>query len=98
MESSCCLFHELRLLHCLSKSNRQRQSPRRYENHVRKETYITHLTAPERVQSMLTGLHGIDIITPGTSTVDHIRDLDTERLQDSSSSQTQRQINAFYMS
>ena len=45
---------------------------------------------------MLTGLHGIDIITPGTSTVDHIRDLDTERLQDSSSSQTQRQINAFY--
>ena len=47
---------------------------------------------------MLTGLHGIDIITPGTSTVDHIQDLDTERLQDSSSSQTQRQINAFYMS
>ena len=27
---------------------------------------------------------------------DHIQDLDTERLQDSSSSQTQRQINAFY--
>ena len=53
------------------------------------------MTAPKRVQSMLTGLHGIDIITPGTSTVDHIRDLDTERLQDSSSSQTQRQINAF---
>ena len=35
---------------------------------------------------MLTGLHGIDIITPGTSTVDHIQDLDTERLQDFSSS------------
>ena len=46
---------------------------------------------------MLTGLHGIDIITPGTSTVDHIRDLDTERLQDFSVSQTQRQINAFYI-
>ena len=45
MESSCCPFHELRLLHCLSKSNRQRQSPRRYENHYRKETYIIHLTA-----------------------------------------------------
>ena len=59
---------------CLLLSNRQRQSPRRYENHVRKETYITHLTAPERVQSMLTGLHGIDIITPGTSTVDHVQD------------------------
>ena len=27
---------------------------------------------------MLTGLHGIDIITPGTSTVDHIRDFDTD--------------------
>ena len=23
---------------------------------------------------MLTGLHGIDIITPGTSTVDHVQD------------------------
>ena len=36
------------------------------------------MTAPQRVQSMLTGLHGIDIITPGTSTVDHVQDLDTE--------------------
>ena len=39
---------------CLSKSNRQRQSPRRYENHYRKETYIKHFTAPKRVQFMLT--------------------------------------------
>ena len=31
VESSCCLFHVSRLLHCLLKSNRQRQSPRRYE-------------------------------------------------------------------
>ena len=46
---------------------------------------------------MLTGLHGIDIITPGTSTVDHIRDLDSESLQDFRLSQTQRQINAFYI-
>ena len=45
---------------------------------------------PKRVQSMLTGLHGIDIITPGTSTVDHIRDLDSESLQDFRLSQTQR--------
>ena len=39
---------------------------------------------------MLTGLHGIDIITPETSTVDHIRDLDSESLQDFRLSQTQR--------
>ncbi len=39
-----------------------------------KETYIIHLIAPKRVQSMLTGLHGIDIITPGTSTVDYVQD------------------------
>ena len=31
VESSCCLFHVSRLLHCPLKSNRQRQSPRRYE-------------------------------------------------------------------
>jgi len=30
-ELTCCPFHSLRLSHCLSKSNRQRQSPRRYE-------------------------------------------------------------------
>ena len=41
---------------------------------------------------------GFDIITPGTSTVDYIQDLDTESLQDFSVSQTQRQINAFNMS
>ena len=39
MRSSCCMSHESRLLHCLFWLNRQRQSPRRYENHVRKETY-----------------------------------------------------------
>ena len=55
------------------------------------------MTAPKRVQSMLTGLHGMDIITPGTSTVDHIRDLDSESLQDFRLSQTQRQINALYV-
>ncbi len=33
---------------------------------------------------------GFEIITPGTSTVDYIQDLDTECLQDFSSSQTQR--------
>ena len=29
-----------------------------------------------RYNLCLQGLHGIDIITPGTSTVDHIQDLD----------------------
>ena len=33
---------------------------------------------------------GYDIITPGTSTVDHIRDFDSDSLEDFSSSQTQR--------
>ena len=79
MESSCCLFHELRLLHCLSKSNRQRQSPRRYENHYRKETCIIHLTASRKDTIYAYKVStGIDIITPGTSTVDHIRDFDTD--------------------
>ena len=40
---------------------------------------------------------GFDIITPGTSTVDHIRDNNYEFAR-FDSSQTQRQINAFYMS
>ena len=31
-ELSCCPFHASRLSHCLSKLNRQRQSPRRYDN------------------------------------------------------------------
>ena len=29
---------------------------------------------PKRVQSMHTGLHGVDIITPRTSTVDYVQD------------------------
>ena len=33
---------------------------------------------PKGCNSRLQGLHGIDIITPGTSTVDHIRDFDTD--------------------
>ena len=50
-----------------------------------------------RYNLYLQGLHGIDIITPGTSTVDHIRDNNYEFAR-FDSSQTQRQINAFYMS
>ena len=38
---------------------------------------------------------GFDIVTPGTSTVDHIRDNNYEFAR-FDSSQTQRQINAFY--
>ena len=97
MRSSCCLSHTSRLLHCLFWLNRQRQSPRRYENHVRKETYITHLTAPERVQSMLTGLHGIDIITPGTSTVGYIQDFDTDSFGRFQFVLNTASINAFYV-
>ena len=40
---------------------------------------------------MLTRSPGIDIITPGTSTVDHIRDFDPDLfVEDFSVSQTQR--------
>lgn len=60
---------------------------------------IQHITLhPKGHNLCLQGLHGIDIITPGTSTVDHIRDLDTESLQDFRPSQTQRRVNAFIMS
>ena len=62
----------------------------RYDNQCRKETYITHLIAPDRVQSMLTrSPRDFDIITPGTSTVDHIRDNNYEFAR-FDSSQTQR--------
>ena len=44
---------------------------------------------------MLTRSPQEDIITPGTSTVDHIRDNNYEFAR-FDSSQTQRQINAFY--
>ena len=47
---------------------------------------------------MLTKSLQDDIITPGTSTVDYIQDLDSVNLQDFRLSQTQRQVNAFIMS
>ncbi len=53
---------------------------------------------PKGYNTCLQGPNGIDIITPGASTVDYIRDLDTESLQDFSVSQTQRRVNAFIMS
>ena len=49
------------------------------------------------VQSMLTGLHGIDIITPGTSTVDHIRDFDTDCFGRFQCVSNTASINAFYV-
>ena len=49
------------------------------------------------VQSMLTGLHGIDIITPGTSTVDHIRDFDTDSFGRFQCVSNTASINAFYV-
>ena len=83
---------------CLSKSNRQRQSPRRYENNYRKETYIIHWLYSTEHNPCLQGLHGIDIITPGTSTVDHIRDFDTESFGRFQCVSNTASINAFYVS
>ncbi len=73
----CCPFHTLRLLHCLSKSNRQRQSPRRYENSHHNKTCMKHQTTPKGHSRCLQVFDG-DIITPWTSTVDYVQDLDTE--------------------
>ncbi len=42
--------------------------------------------------------HGIDIITPGASTVAEFKTIKAVNLRDSSSSQTERQVNAFIMS
>ena len=56
-----------------------------------------HWLHPKGYNLCLQGFHGMDIITPGTSTVDHIRDNNYEFAR-FDSSQTQRQINAFYMS
>ena len=92
----CCPFHVPRLLHCLSKLNRQRQSPRRYENQSIGESVNNHHT--EKVQFLLTSLLWNEIITPGASTVGFAQDYDTDNLLDYRGSQTQRQVNAFNMS
>ena len=42
--------------------------------------------------------HGIDIITPGASTVAKFKTIIAVNLRDSSSSQTERQVNALIMS
>ena len=61
------------------------------------KTFINIWLHPKGYNLCLQGFHGMDIITPGTSTVDHIRDNNYEFAR-FDSSQTQRQINAFYMS
>ena len=68
MESSCCLFHLQRLLHCLSKLNRQRQSPRRYEYSLYvKDLIDLYIAQKSTIQDLSLLLS--DIITPGASTV-----------------------------
>ena len=49
------------------------------------------------VQSMLTGLHGIDIITPGTSTVGYVQDFDTDSFGRFQFALNTASINAFYV-
>ena len=52
---------------------------------------------PKGCNSRLQGLHGIDIITPGTSTVDHIRDFDTDSFGRFQCVSNTASINAFYV-
>ena len=49
------------------------------------------------VQSMLTGLLGIDIITPGTSTVGYVQDFDTDSFGRFQFALNTASINAFYV-
>ena len=51
---------------------------------------------PKGCNSRLQGLHGIDIITPGTSTVDHIRDFDTDSFGRFQCVSNTASINAFH--
>ena len=46
---------------------------------------------------MLTGLHGIDIITPGTSTVGYVQDFDTDSFGRFQFVLNTASINAFYV-
>ena len=46
---------------------------------------------------MLTGLHGIDIITPGTSTVGYVQDFDTDSFGRFQFALNTASINAFYV-
>ena len=95
-----CPSHESRLLHCLLLLNRQRQSPRRYDKHFPKETYIIQSTAPSPGYiSCLQGLNRIDVITPGASTVATFKTIIVNFAR-FDSSQTQRRVNAimyFYL-
>jgi hypothetical protein len=62
-----------------------------------KETHITHCDCTQLgATHAYKGLHGIDIITPGTSTVGHIQDRDCEFAR-FDTSQTQRRVNAINM-
>ena len=70
-EPSCCPFHVSRLLHCLLLLNRQRQSPRRYEYtpHRGKTCILRQFCTRKGTIHTCKISTGIDIITPGTSTV-----------------------------
>ena len=86
--------------HCPIQMNRQRQSPRRYELYtIPLETYINNGIMPHiRAQHMLTRSHGRVIKShPGHLPLLHSR-LDLKFCENFCRSQTQRRVNAFYMS
>ena len=86
----CCLFHVLRLSHCLLELNRQRQSPRRYEYSTPKPygktLFVLHIGKGDAYTHI-----------PRTSTVAKFKTLITVICEISARLGTKRQVNAFYV-
>ena len=97
MESSCCPFHVSRLSHCLLQSNRQRQSPRRYE-YTPSPLGVPYFVTLNRKQNMFHRYtFGCDISHPGHLPLPCSR-LQYRNLRDSDTSRTGRKVNALNMS
>ena len=88
VESSCCLFHVSRLLHCPLKLNRQRQSPRRYEysSPIEYRYIVPYIPKGDAYKHI-----------PRTPTV-AMSKISIDSLQDFDTSRTERFVNAFIMS
>ena len=96
-DHTCCPSHVLRLSHCLSQLNRQRQSPRRYEE----SNYAEQMQGNTVLKGTIVDCnkpHGNDIIIPGTSTVAKFKTIKYREFARFVTSRTERQVNAFIMS
>ena len=81
---------------CLLLLNRQRQSPRRYENTIHVE-HICKDTAPKGTTMACNEPQGNDIITPWASTVAKFKTIKHREFARFDGSRTERQVNAFIM-